>query len=476
MSGQDAFERILASLYDAMLDDTRWPATSALIDEACGLTGNALLVGEGPKNDIQILFVGLYYRGHRRTDLEREYLEFYHPINECIPRLRQLPAGHLVHFKDLLTAKELKTSRTYNELFLRGKYQNGLNVLLDGPGGSRMTWGLGDPVASDGWGSSQIVMIKNLLPHIRQFIRVRQTLVRAETRNTTVTALLDEPRLGVLHLDRRGRIIEVNDRARSILRHGDGLSDRDGVLCAREAADRLRLEKLVASALPDSGAVAVSGSMLLGRASGSPAVGGARQTRGRDRQPDYGARPVAALVLIVEPGRRRRIDPGLVARTLGLTPTESRVAVWLAEGKSVRDIAQAAGLSEKHPLLAPAADLREKVHLPAGGPGAVGAVNGRVRVTPAPPASLGGPVAGRFLYLPDPLILLATGRRICGINALPIPEIDTLPAPVPCRNRLWEGHANLPPMSGQDAFEAHHGVVVRRHDGRYPLAGHLGPD
>ena len=92
------------------------------------------LVGEGPPDDIRILFVGLYYRGQRRPDLEREYLEVYHPINECIPRLRQLPAGHLVHFKDLLTAEELKTSRTYNELFLRGKYQHGLNVLLDGPG------------------------------------------------------------------------------------------------------------------------------------------------------------------------------------------------------------------------------------------------------------------------------------------------------------------------------------------------------
>ena len=28
MNNQDAFERILASLYDAILDDTRWPATS----------------------------------------------------------------------------------------------------------------------------------------------------------------------------------------------------------------------------------------------------------------------------------------------------------------------------------------------------------------------------------------------------------------------------------------------------------------
>ena len=44
MNSQDAFERILAALYDARLDDTRWPATSALIDEACGLTGNGLPV------------------------------------------------------------------------------------------------------------------------------------------------------------------------------------------------------------------------------------------------------------------------------------------------------------------------------------------------------------------------------------------------------------------------------------------------
>ena len=57
MNNQDAFARILASLYDAMLDDTHWPATSALIDEACGRMGNALLVSEGPKNDIRVLCV-----------------------------------------------------------------------------------------------------------------------------------------------------------------------------------------------------------------------------------------------------------------------------------------------------------------------------------------------------------------------------------------------------------------------------------
>ncbi len=60
-------------------------------------------------------------------------------------------------------------------------------------------------------------------------------------------------------------------------------------------------------------------------------------------QPDHGARHVAALVLIVEPGRQHRINPGLVATALELTPAETQVAVWLAEGMSVRDMADATG-------------------------------------------------------------------------------------------------------------------------------------
>ena len=343
MKTPDAFERILASLYDAMLDDTRWPATSALIDEACGLTGNALMVGEGPKDDVRGLFVGLYYQGQRREDLEREYLENYHPIDERVPRLRQLPDSRLVHVTDLYTAEELKTSPTYNEILFRGKHQDSLNVRMDGPHGSHMTWGLGDPVASDGWASPQVAMARALLPHIRQFVRVRQALVRAEARATTVTALLDNPRIGVLHLDRRGKIMEVNDCARRLLRRGDGLLDRDGRLRARRPADQVLLERLVGDALPTAGAVAVSGSMVLRRSSVAPPFVVHVKPVGIIPHPDYGARHVAALVLIVEPGRQHRINPDLVATTLELTPAETQVAVWLAEGKSVGDMAEATG-------------------------------------------------------------------------------------------------------------------------------------
>ena len=345
MSEQDAFDQIRATLYDAMLDDARWPAASALIDEACGLAGNTVMVGEGPEDDVRALFVGAYCRGRRHEDLERKYLESYHSIDERVPRVRRLPDGRLAHVRELYTAEELKTSPTYNELMRRCERQDSLNVRLDGSDGSHITWGLGDPVDSDGWGSSRIAMVTGLLPHIRQFVRVRQALVRAGARSTTVTALLDNPRLGVVHLDRRGRILEANDRARGILRRGDGLSDRDGTLRARAPADQARLERLVGGALPASGA-GVGGSMLLRRSAVSPPFVVHVKPVGAP-QPDYGARHVAALMLIVEPGGRHRVDPDLVATTLQLTPAETRVAVWLAEGKSVRDIAEATGHAER---------------------------------------------------------------------------------------------------------------------------------
>ena len=94
---------------------------------------------------------------------------------------------------DLYTAKELKNSPTYNEMFRRGRHQNSLIVRLDGADGSHVTWGLDAPVSSDSWGFSEIGMAMALLRHICQFVRVWQGLQRAETRETSVTALLETP-------------------------------------------------------------------------------------------------------------------------------------------------------------------------------------------------------------------------------------------------------------------------------------------
>ena len=346
MSQQDAFERIVASLNEAPFDDARWLATSALIDDACRMKGNSLVHGEGDSHeDVEIYLARICYRGERRPDLERSYFIDYHPGDERLPRLRQLPDRRLVHARSLYTEEEAKTSRTYNEALLGAQAQNGLNARMDGPNGSRIIWATADSVDGGEWWSDQIGMIERLLPHVRQYVRVRQALADAEALGTSLASLLENAWAGIIQLDWRGRIVAANDRAGALLRQGDGLSDQGGYLQARLPADNARLHKLLARALPPFGDRGAGGSMTVRRSSGLPRLV-LHLSPVADRALDMRARRVAALALVIEPGVRTCIDRCLVAEILGLTPSECEVAVLLAEGNSVGDIARTTGRRE----------------------------------------------------------------------------------------------------------------------------------
>ncbi len=343
MSQLEAFERAVTALNEAMLDDARWPETSGLIDEAFGTTGNILAFGsEIPTNKVEVFFSKSYHRGENRSDLEQEYFRFYHPIDEHLPRMRRLPDSKITPIVDLFTESELKTSPTYNEAFPRYDIQHGLNVRLDGPGGSHIAWGIRDSVDPDGWSSSQIAMVAGMLPHIRQYVRVRSALAEARALGASVIELLDNTLLGVIQLDGGGRIVEANDRAWELLRHDDGLTDEGGELRASWPEDNARLQELLARALPRLGGPGASGSMAVRRRSWSPGLA-LHVKPATVREVDYRSLRVAALVLVVDPVSRAQFEPALVEAVLGLTPAEAAIAVLLAEGRTLRQIAATTG-------------------------------------------------------------------------------------------------------------------------------------
>ena len=343
MIQRDALAQIVASLNEAMLDDTRWPEASALLDQACGAKGNILTFGgDVPANDLELFFVKCHQRGEDRREWAREYFRLYHRADEHIPRLIRLPDGEVVPRASLFSESERKTSPTYNEGLPRYDMRDGLTVRLDGPRGSRIVWGIGDPVDADGWSSSQIEMVARVLPHIRQYVRVRSTLADAAALGASVSELLDNTRTGVIQLDRRGRIVEANDSARELLRRKDGLSDEGGELRVASSRDDSRLQALLGGALPRFGEQAASGSMMVGRR--PPMPGFALHVKPvAGREADYRSRHVAALVLIADPVSRTRIKPDVAAAVLGLTPTEAQIALLLAEGRTIRQIAASTG-------------------------------------------------------------------------------------------------------------------------------------
>ena len=340
MHSQSGLSAALTALHDATLDEALWPRASALIDDACGATGNALVVSDRFGADSRTRFRACYYRGEHNEELERYYFRHYHHRDERVPRLRQLPDSLLVPVPDLYTELEKKTSPAYNEALVRTGDRNGLAVRLDGPNGTSISWVFANPSQRGGCETRHMETIQRLVPHLRQFVHIRQTLASAQALGASLSGLLDNARVGIIHLDQRGRIVGANDRANGILVRDDGLSQRNGYLGAWLPKDNTKLQELLAGALPHLDGQAAAGSMII-RRSGDPKQLVLCITPLEGRPLDFGGPRVAALVVLAEPGSRQRLDAKWVAELLGLTTAESQVAVLLSEGMTARDIATA---------------------------------------------------------------------------------------------------------------------------------------
>ena len=228
---------------------------------------------------------------------------------------------------------------------MRARSTRRWGVVRDRTNGCAVVLSFGDSAERGGWGHDQIQAIKRLAPHIRQFARIRHAMADAQALGASLAELLENGRSWFIQLDRRRRILEANDRARDILLKRDGLRDEEGVLAAEIQGEDAELQRLLAHALPLYGVQGAGGSMKITRRKAqAPLVPEIHPVR--QMGTDYRAWRVGALVLVVDPAARPRVDPDLAAAVLGLTPTESRVAVALATGQTVAGIADALGCAE----------------------------------------------------------------------------------------------------------------------------------
>ena len=346
MTAEDRFDRVLENLYKAALADVTWVSAAALINDVIQVNGHSVTyTGVGPGGEPEIHLSRFFVGTRRRDDLQHLYFRDYYWRDEAIPRLYGLRDGELVHKSDLYTDQEKKTSAAYNEFRCVNGTQNGLFMGLDGLDGDGLVLSFGDSTERSGWGHDQIQAIKRLAPHMRQFVRVRRAMADAKALGATLAELLENRGSGIIQLDRHGRILEANDRARDILLKRDGLRDQGGVLAAGHQGENAELQRLLAQALPQYGVQGTGGSMKMTRRKArTPLVLEIHPVRGTGA--DYRAGRVRALVLVVDPAARPRVAPDLAAAVLGLTPTESRVAVALASGQTVAGTADALGCAE----------------------------------------------------------------------------------------------------------------------------------
>jgi DNA-binding CsgD family transcriptional regulator len=159
-------------------------------------------------------------------------------------------------------------------------------------------------------------------------------------RHSVALGVLDQLSAGVIIASNGGQVIEMNRAAASIVRLEDGLSIRDGRLCASRVFETAKVAKLIAGATVGAKSDATAARMLVGRCDGLPpyvlTVSPLRTNKAVDDRR-------IALIVIVDPQRHSPSEMDL-AELFGLSPAEARLAVALLTGKTLSQIAVSTGV------------------------------------------------------------------------------------------------------------------------------------
>lgn len=340
------YDRLVSLLYEAVLDDMVWPRIYQSLGAAAGVEGAHLVIVDGALADPNVVFSQLHVDGRPAPEIEEWYVRDYFAIDERVPKLSRLPTARPVHNDSLFTDWERKSSAAYNEFLRAVGGTNQVLIRLSGQERPDFDMWVLTKFNSQAWDAQQTGLIERVVPHMGRFLRLRRALACAQAIGRSLAGMLEDLSAGAILLDRRGRVVECNNRARSILDAGDVLTVDAGLLRALCNGEHRAFGKALAQALP--GDTPVGGSVRLARATGN---GAQRHLMVHivpvtTEQPDFGAERIAALLILIDPYASRVLDASRVAEALDLTKFEARVACLLAQGLTVREIANQSHRSE----------------------------------------------------------------------------------------------------------------------------------
>lgn len=329
--------RLVPAIYDAPLAARPWMALIEQLRREARASGLMLKFAAAASPGSEMVFADAEWDFAPSLDQYQRVYQYKDPV-----RYSDMSVGGFYRFEDLIDRASLCQSEFYNSFcepfgihhaffFYIGQF-DGLDAWLSG---SRTSM-------QERFSAGEMQMLRTLLPHLsraaRTYTRLEQQRAESIIYGRTVSAL----GIGVVLLDLAGRIISTNAQADAILDESLPVRRCEGRLRLAGSAQRefaLALARLASG--PDATVEAIStddeagrklnlvmkrADALTGRGTmGSPAIVAYVGSRAQDLS--------SGMITVVE-------------RLLGLSPTEARLALLLANGHGFDEIARRLRVTE----------------------------------------------------------------------------------------------------------------------------------
>lgn len=324
---------LLECVHGAALDSA---ALKAIPERLAQLVGgmSCIVLDQPASGHAEALAYNVFAAEHEQTYISQfaaddpwTLIATHHGMGSAVSSDRHLPL------------REFERTRIYNEFARPNRLEptHCLSVILPASSGMGII-GIQRNRSQGAFGAEHEALLNRVLPQFSHLLELRRRLAGAEARARMAENMFDHLADGVIAVGADCRIFFSNRAATAMLRGGDGLCPRPGQRLGAEAAeDQAALRARVAAASAGAGSAALQ----LRRSSGAPQLRVLVSPLSNGDPAMQGAR---ALLLVHDPASQPRGLPAMLAQMFGLSRAEAEVALAVAQGKTIRQIAEERGV------------------------------------------------------------------------------------------------------------------------------------
>jgi len=339
-------DEVVVQIYLATTEPERWNAVMERIGRRIGAHLAAVHVHAQAGDTEPATTVGSW--GRKAPPGMRDYESYYATRNVWVQHgAHLLKPGAILTGEQMCPDEILLRSEFYLDFLSPRDVRYSIRAVLSCDPEPLSYLSAGRSHASRPFGDAQRRILCAVTPHLMQAIRIQSRLEAIQSGRHAVTGALERLPLAVIFLDRRCRVIEMNQSARRIVEAGDGLKLERGVLVALDTRAEVQLQQMIfgAAALDSGRLLQHGGALSLPRPEGRRPLSAMVAPTGVT-----GIFPASRLarvvVLIEEPSRLATGPLPAFAMDHKLSPAEAGLAARLVSGMSLRQAAEALGISE----------------------------------------------------------------------------------------------------------------------------------
>ncbi|MEI9987910.1 MAG: helix-turn-helix transcriptional regulator [Aliidongia sp.] len=254
----------------------------------------------------------------------------------------ELPPGVVRTFHEHLGPDGLARSGFFRDYLVPTGYTFLLGADLVEAGGERIRIRASRLTGHGDFGAAEKARLAALLPHLMRALDLFLRLSRLEAECTLYAALCSRLAIGVVLVDREGRVLEANAAAQAVLAEGEVLTVAEGRLRLVDDHRSRELAALIAGHADAASGVARA--LRLQRETGQGVGLIVRPAPGAPRLGE--ALQGAAVVIIADPDQAVAPPPQALVELFQLTPAEAELGVLLAQGLDLDEASQALGVAK----------------------------------------------------------------------------------------------------------------------------------